>query len=122
MTLLFLGIAIWIAVIGNYWAASFFSGLALFIAIRAVRRARVTGPALKFGRAGIWTDKLGFKTWRQVVAVMKVHMTFRGGTSLYLCILQRGSSSQLELHSIPANDLVVDAQTLQVWLKKYTAG
>ena len=121
LTLLFLGIAIWMAVLGNYWGTLFLSGAALFIVIRAVRRARVTGPALKFGRAGIWTEKLGLKTWHQVTATIQVHMGTRGNASNYLSILQRGST-KLELQSISVDDLAVDERTLQVWLKKYTAG
>ncbi|WP_133257261.1 hypothetical protein [Hymenobacter edaphi] len=120
--LIFLGLGIFTAVMGNYWGALFLGGAALFISVRAVRRARVNGPVIKFGRSGIWTAQLGFKTWHQVVAVMQTHTSTRGATSLHLSIAQRGSNTQIELQSIPANDLAVDVRTLRVWLKKYTVG
>ncbi|WP_125421859.1 hypothetical protein [Hymenobacter rigui] len=121
MALLFLGIAIWIAVIGSFWSALFFSGIALFTVFRAVKRARVSGPALKFGRAGIWTEKLGMKAWHQVTAAIQVHVGTQGNASNYLSIMQR-SSAELVLQRILVDDLDVDERTLQVWLKKYTAG
>ncbi|MDF7809790.1 hypothetical protein [Hymenobacter sp. YC55] len=76
-----------------------------------------TKPALKLGRAGLWTPKVGFLPWKHMQVMLKSVTGGKAGSLEYLIIKHSQTNEQLEV--IPIWELSGHTEKLSNLLQQY---